>query len=215
MSRLEAPRRLSRCRAVVRAATVALVAVGLLAACGVPLDREPQALSRDNVPYDLLEQATTTTSSTTTLAVPTVDVPVYFVLNGRLVEVQRPVTQTPSVNKAVSALLRGPGDDEEGAGLRTALSPDLEVEVGRVEQGVVTIDLGAEFSKLPREEQPLVLAQLVWTATGITGVTAARFTLDGKDIDALLPDASLAPGPVGREAYAAIGPNAPPPSPSP
>lgn len=184
---------------------VALVVVlAVPSGCGVPLDREPQALSPEGVPYNLLEQATTTTSTSTTLPVPTVDVPVYFVLRGRLVEVQRGVTQSPSVNKAINALLLGPDDAEETAGVRSAIPPELDVEVGRVEQGVVTVDLGSEFSGLPREEQRLVHAQLVWTATGIAGVTAVRFTLEGDDQEVVLPDASIATGPVGREAFASL-----------
>lgn len=189
-----------------------VVVLGTLVGCGVPIDGEPQVISADDVPYNLLEQAPTSTTSTTTLPVPTVEVPVYFVRNSRLVEVLRGVTQSPNVSKAVKALLDGPGEQEEGAGLRTAIPPELKVEVGRVEQEVVTIDLGSEFTKLSRDEQPLALAQLVWTATGINGVTGARFTLGGKDIEVVLPDASLATGPVGRDAYAALGPNAPPAS---
>ncbi|MGI8792448.1 MAG: GerMN domain-containing protein [Acidimicrobiales bacterium] len=188
-----------------------VAAMVVLVGCGVPLDREPRTLAADKVPYQLLEQATTTTSTTTSLAVPTVDVPVYFVLNSRLVEVIRKITQSPSVNKAVNALLNGPEDTEEATGLRTAVSPNLKVEVGKLEAGVVTINLGSEFSKLPRDEQQLALAQLVWTATGIGGVSGVVFTLEGKDIEVVLPDASLASGPVNRGSFAAVGPSAPPP----
>ena len=192
--------------AVHRWLTTAALVVAVLggSACGVPLDREPQALSPEGVPYNLLEQATTTTSSTTTLQVLTVDVPVYFVLRNRLVEVQRPVTQSPSVNKAINALLNGPDDAEQAAGIRSPIPPELEIEVGRVEQGVATVDLGADFSSLPREEQRLVHAQLVWTATGIAGVQAVRFTLDGENQDVVLPDATIAVGPVDRTAFAAL-----------
>lgn len=192
-------------------AIVAPVMAIVLAGCGVPIDRQPHAISPDKVPYNLLERATTTTSSTTTLQVPTVDVPVYFVRNSRLVEATRAVTQSPSVNKAVNALLAGPSVSEENAGVRTALSPGIKVEVGRVEQGVVSINLGTEFSKLAQQEQLLALAQLVWTATGIQGVTGVQFSLDGEAIGVPLPDGVVVTGPVNRDAYAAIGPNAPPP----
>lgn len=193
------------------ATVVALAGLGLMGGCGVSVDRQPRTIAADKVPYQLLEQAPTTTSSTTPLAVPSIDVPVYYVLNGRLVEVPRQVTQSPSVTKAVIALLLGPGPDEEAAGLRTAITPTITIEVGTLEQGVVTMDLSSDFSKLPRDEQQLALAQLVWTATGIGGVTGALFTLDGKNIEVVLPDATLATGPVGREAFAALGPGAPSP----
>lgn len=191
-----------------RVAVAAVICAVVASACGVPAEDSPRAISEDAVQYDLLQPRVTTSTTDTTLAVASVDVPVYLVRSGerRLVEVSRTVTQSPTVNKAINALLDGPTEGEIEAGYRTSINPNAEIEVGQVEEGTVRIDLSDEFGDVPPEEQLLALAQLVYTATAITGVSGVRFTRAGEPIEVPLPEGTGAVGPVGREAFESLGP---------
>lgn len=192
-----------------RSARAVLGLLALLAlvvgACGVPADPAPRVLSAGDIPYGLLEDAPPPTVAPTTPAVPTAPVFVYFVKGERMFPVVRQVNADPSVAKALTALLFGPQEDEAVDGVRSAISPTAAIQARALDPATYLVDLSSEFAQGSVSEQILGLAQVVWTATAIPGVTGVRFTLNGAPIQVPTPTGSTG-DPVGREAFAEVAP---------
>ena len=173
--------------------------------CGVRSDPAPRALSARDVPYGLLEEAPPTTLATRVPSVPTEGVNVYLVNGDRMVPAIRQVNAPASVAKALTALLFGPVEDEAAAGIRSAISPTAGIQARSVDPATYVVDLSAEFAQGSVSEQILGLAQVVWTATDVPGITGVRFTLNGAPIQVPTPTGSTA-DPVGRDAFAELAP---------
>lgn len=195
--------------------TEVLAAVALLtaavAACGVQADRNPQNLSAEDVPYALLEAATSTSTSTTVPGAPKAAVSIFLVAGDRLHPVARQVTEPPTVAKALSVLLAGPEEDEVVAGLRSAINPAASLVPSRLDPATLSVDLSTEFVQGPTSEQVLGLAQIVFTVTEITGVTGVRFSLEGAPIQVPTPSGTTS-SPLGREAFSDLAPVPPDPA---
>lgn len=192
-------------RLLVLASVAVAIAAG--AACGVRSDAGPRALPADEVPFGLLDEASSTTNTAApTPAVPTAPVLVYFVNGGRMFAVVRQVNAPPTVPKSLTALVFGPQEDEVAAGLRSAINPTATVQARAVDPATVLVDLSPEFVQGPTSEQVLGLAQIVYTATGVAGVTGVRFTLNGAPVEVPTPSGSLTAQPIGRDAFAEFAP---------
>lgn len=193
-----------RRRSPVGLVVLVLVAV-LVGGCGVRTESVPRNLSTGDVPYGLLEEAPPTTVTPSAPSVATAPVNVYFVRGERMYPVVRQVNAPASVAKALTALLFGPQEDEATAGVRSAIGPTAAIQARTVDPATYLVDLSSEFAQGSVSEQVIGLAQVVWTATDIPGVTGVRFTLDGLPIQVPTPTGSTG-GPVGREAFAELGP---------
>ena len=187
---------------------VALVLVLLsTAGCGVRSDTTARDLSAGRVPYGLLDDTPTTTStSTPTPSVPRADVNVYFVREDRMVRQVRQVNAPATVAKALTALLFGVQEDELAAELRSAIDPTASLQARAIDPATYQVDLSAEFNKGPSSEQVLALAQIVFTATALPGVTGVRFSLNGVPIEVPTGSGSLTSEPVGPEAFVEFAP---------
>ncbi len=194
-------------RSVRRLATRALlVAVVIVSgACGVRDDSRPRGLATADVPYGLLEEAPPTTLPPRTPTVPVVPVNVYFVRGERMFRAVRPVNAPASVAKALTALLFGPEEAEAVQGVRSAIDPTAAVQARALDGGTYLVDLSFEFAQGSATEQALGLAQIVYTATDVPGVTGVRFSLNGAPIQ--VPTLAGSTGdPVGRDAFAHLAP---------
>lgn len=187
------------------ALVVGVVLLGLGTGCGVRSDPAPRALSAGDVPYGLLEEAPPTTVASRPPSVPTEGVNVYLVEGDRMVPAVRQVNAPASVAKALTALLFGPVEDEAAAGIRSAISPTAGLQARSVDPATYVVDLSAEFAQGSVSEQILGLAQVVWTATDIPGITGVQFTLNGAPIQVPTPTGSTG-DPVGRDAFAELAP---------
>lgn len=186
-------------------ALAALLALALgVAACGVPEDDEPRALSERGVPFGLLSPATTQTTSP--IAQPAASAVVYLVRENRLLPVQRQVRVPVSAGRLLDALLEGPTQDEAAAGFRTAISSEARVRDVTAAAGVVTIELSREFVEVSGQDQILALAQIVFTATETDAAGAVRFRLDGEPVEVPRADGTLTSAPLTRADYAALAP---------
>ncbi|MGD0379342.1 MAG: GerMN domain-containing protein [Acidimicrobiales bacterium] len=193
-----------------RRAVTALVACGVLAGlagCGVPVDREPAALSRHGIPFNLLAPTQSTTTPPTTPS--PIEVPVQIFLlgpTGHLVSVSRDVSVSPpDLATVLRALLAGPTDTESAAGLQSALTTQTTVLGANIAGGTATVNLGGTFGQLVGPPQIQAVAQVVFTASALPGVTGVTFELSGQPVE--VPVASGAQVPLATTAqFAALAP---------
>jgi spore germination protein GerM len=125
---------------------------------------------------------------------------VYFVQEEHLTAVERDVPAT--LSGAIRSVLQGPRATELASGLRSAIPAGTTLSAVDLSDGTATIDLSDDFRSVVGPEQVLALAQLVYSATEITGVSLVRFSIEGDPIDAARGDGSLSSTAVGRSDYA-------------
>ncbi len=181
---------------------VIVAALAALAACGVPADDSPRAIGSGRLPPDLLEPVSTT---------PTTDpvggertVLVYF-LDGAVVRsVTREVaSRTPEA--ALGALVAGV-TPEDPPGLSTAIPDGLRVaQVQRIDNTLV-VELSAEIGDIGAQLQQAAFAQIVYTATELSGVEGVRFRVGDRDLP-VLTDAGAKTEPVGRGDFRSLRPS--------
>jgi hypothetical protein len=182
------------------------VVVGL-AGCGVPVDSQPTALSRSHIPFDLL--APTQSTTTVTTAPSPIEVPVQIFLigpTGHLVAVARDVSVSPpDLATVLRALVAGPTDPESAEGLQSAVTAQTTVLGANIAGGIATVNLGGTFGQLVGPPQIQAVAQVVFTASALPGVTGVTFELMGQSVQ--VPVASGAQVPVANTSqFAALAP---------
>jgi hypothetical protein len=182
----------------------------LLAGCGVPTEAQPR-------PLPTQADRPSATSIPTPLPTSAVEaVTLWFVREGQLVPAQRTTEEPLGSQDLIDLLVAGPTNEEEAAGLRSAVvsvvtrEPLVETAVSRgvavepLPRGTVAIVLAPEFTDLLASEQVLVLGEVVTTLT--VGPVAGLVFVDenGQPLGVPLPDGRLQNGPVGRLDYASL-----------
>jgi hypothetical protein len=175
---------------------LALTATVALAGCGIPVDRSPSALPRKGVPFGLLQPSPP--SSTTTSVASPVESPVHIFLlasSGHLVAVTRQVpTASESLATVLGALVKGPTNTEAATGLASdvpSATVVLGADIGTDE--VATVNLGGTFGQLVGQAQIVAVAQIVFTAAALPGVSGVSFELAGKAADVPVANGALVP----------------------
>ncbi len=184
-----------------RAVLVVAVAALALAACGVPTDGSPHAVSNDDLPDSLRPgQATTTTS----VEVQQEIVSIYLIRGNKLVRALDTVAEPAELLAVLDLLQRGPTEAQAQAGDRSALTGlDLIRQVG-TSGSTVTIDLDPAFVDTPSTDQILALAQLVLTATARPGLVSVRLTVNGQPTQVPRGDGTLTTKLLTRPDYLAL-----------
>ena len=185
--------------------SVALVVAGTaVAGCGVTTNPNPRALSRDNVPSDLLAPRASSPTVTTDAPEPAASAVAQIYLLGpafRLVAVDRKVPAPVSLDAVLRALLRGPSEGEGPAGYTTVINRQTRLRSAQVVDGIATIDLSSEFASAGVQEQILALAQFVYTATGVAGVRGVTFAVEGTTVQVPTQDGTGTRAPLTRQEY--------------
>lgn len=178
-----------------------------LTGCGVPVDSAPRAIPPGVVPPALL--ATGPTVVPPSPAPPPHDAApaeVFFLADGHLYPVARYVLRPPTLAEVLAALDAGPDAFELRQGVTSALGTDASLQVIGIHDGVATIELDPSFGAISGEQAVELLAQTVYTATGVPGVHAVQFEYEGAPVLAVLPNFQLVSTPVSRQDYAALAP---------
>jgi hypothetical protein len=173
---------------------VFLLAVLLLAACGVPVDKSPRDLGRSQVVSGSDAPAPDRFG-------PAVE-RLYLVHDGKLVRVVRrtPAPRTPS--QMVEDLVAGPTRAEQQDGLTSALS-QMRVGSTVVTQRRAAVEIGAPAVPGARSDEVLAYAQIVCTLTSQGAeVGTVSFTRDGQTLAVPRGDGALSPGPLTIADYA-------------
>jgi len=185
---------------------VAALALGL-GACGIPTASSPSPIAKSDVPYHLLDPATTTT--TVPGAPPAVGVPELIFLvapTGHLVAATREVAVPASLTQVVGALLAGPTATEAAEGIQSFLNrTGVQVTLSPT-GGVATVNFTSDPILVVGPDQTLAIAQVVYTVTQQPGVTGATFDIAGKAIEVPTAAGAQVPGPVTRADYAPQAP---------
>jgi lipoprotein-anchoring transpeptidase ErfK/SrfK len=104
-----------------------------------------------------------------------------FLLQGENLKALPRQLSSSTVKAAVGALLKGPTATEKKSDVRSQIPVGTKLRGTTVKGGVATIDLNRAFVEgTNRSSLVARLTQLVWTATGIKGVTGVRLWIDGK-----------------------------------
>ncbi|MHB8328838.1 MAG: GerMN domain-containing protein [Acidimicrobiales bacterium] len=171
-----------------------LLLPAVVSGCGIPVDQGPTALPRSGVPFGLLEPSASTTTSTTIPAPVEVSV-VIFIMGpgGHLVGVSRDVPFPAPLTTILGALVDGPTNAEAAAGLQSAIPAQTAVLSAAVTAGVATVDLGGTFGQLVGQAQIEAVAQIVFTATALPGVTGVAFALSGQPVEVPVANGAQVP----------------------
>jgi spore germination protein GerM len=179
--------------------TLAVVTLGV-AGCGIPTDDSPRAISRENVPDDVVDNASEATASQST-----VGARIYLVQSPddpRLVLVDRRVpagspAAGPDPAAVLETLLTATADPEERADGITNLIPQDTRLASQPEmaRGTLVVDLTSEIFNVEGENQRAAFGQIVCTANALDGVHFVRFLVDGEPTEVQV-DSGATGGPV-------------------
>jgi hypothetical protein len=137
-------------------------------------------------------------------------VTVFFVRGADLTPVQRRTTAATTA-AALDQLVEGPTRTEAAGGIRTALAPEVVGVDVEPSDGVTTVSVTRGFTGLSGGNQLLAVAQVVWTLTDLSTVTAVRFAVEGTPVE-VPTDEGLTDRPVARDDYRSVAPAEPPAS---
>lgn len=196
-----------RRRLVAAATALALLAGG----CGLSVDDQPQKLSAEEVPFDLLAPQPTSTTTSTTVPAATRTMEVFLVdREGRLTAVERRLPTPVTVKELIDALLAGATDDEAEAGLRSVIPSETRLlGVGRREDGrTVVLDFSAEPGFPQGGEGITAIAQVVFTASQLEGISGVTFAFGGVPTEVPRGDGSITSAPLFRRDFPARDPAA-------
>ena len=173
-------------RALSRWLRVPLACIMALTGCGLPTDETPSGIDvpagvfpeRDDQPVDGVAPDIPTSSLHA----------VYFLRDGLLVELQRPLAAPVFLDAPLNNLLAGPTPAEAENGLESAIPAGTEVvDVQLLRNNVVSIHLNEVFFEVEGAQRIRAVAQLVLTASALARDSqGVLFYLDG--VAQSLPD---------------------------
>ena len=165
------------------------------AGCGLPSDEGANELSPDDVPFDLLAPASTTVPDTPREGATQI-VNLYFQNDERLIAVPAEVeaAEDPTVfdpQVAVTELLEGTSGLGVPAGVRSAIPSGTRLLGAQTSGDTVTLNLSDDLSGVESNGLVFAIAQLVYTAAGISaespdGTYQIVIQIDGETIS--VPD---------------------------
>jgi spore germination protein GerM len=146
----------------------------LLAACSIQPDTAPRVIpAADRAPLDpLTPEGGEAAGSTRVFLVKESD-------DGQpqLRSVLRSVQATPTA--VMQELLKGPNPEEEHTGVTTALPRGLSLRSAGTGAGVMTVDVTGQLLDEQTPQLLLGIAQIVFTASELSGVRAVRVRVNG------------------------------------
>ena len=157
-----------------------LVAALLLVACGSDSKSSSSSSSASSSPSST--SSSSSGSSASSSGGPTTTVKVYFLRDEKVGPAGRAVAQTQTPAKAaMEELLKGPTGQDQSAGLSTTIPTGTKLNSVSIDQGTATVDLSKEFgSGGGSTSMQGRVAQVVYTLTQFSTVSAVNFELDGQ-----------------------------------
>lgn len=190
-----------------RLLAVLVLALGALAACGVPTGGAPTTIAPSQVPYGLAQPTPSAATATTTPA--SVGKPRIYLVDpaGGLVARGREIAGS-TVRERLAALLdslaAGPTSGEKQDQLATALPPDVKLFVKDIAGSTATIELGGSSDAPSGKASRRAVGQIVLTATSLTEVSSVLLTHDGSPVEAPLPGGEITSAPLTASDYSPL-----------
>lgn len=156
-----------------------LIMALMVTACGSK-DSTKTATATTEATTVVTEQSTTTTTAppAETDAEAAVAITPYFMRDGRIGAGHQRVVQGPAVARAsIEALLEGPDEIDELAGLNTAVVKGVTLMSLEIADGVATVGFNRAFETADTRPQ---VAQVVFTLTQFATVDKVQFLIDGE-----------------------------------
>lgn len=188
------PRRLAGAVAV-------LVAAG---ACALGTETQPRTLAPGDVPFGLLESPSSLAPVPTEPGRQTTRVTLFLIRQGKLVPTTRLLPAPATTPAVLQLLLQGPTEAEARDGLQSAISPGTQLLDVRVEGAVAHVNLSAGFVESRTQDQTAAVAQIVFTAAGMPGVSGVAFSLAGRPVEVPAADNTLRRGTLTPADYASL-----------
>ena len=179
---------------------VAALAVGL-GACGISSQDQADRIDPKTVPFDLLDEGTSTTKPADAGRRTTV----YLLSKDRMVPVERTVPTDADLADLLEQLVSGPSKQERSLGITSAVTAGTIGSVS-AKRGVAEVDLTSSFGDVRPADQLFALAQIVYTLTGQPGIGAVQFSVEGERVDVPLADGTRTDGPLARDDLASVEP---------
>ncbi len=163
-----------------RAVALALLAVAVTA-CGIETDDAPRRLAVSTT--TTVPRPTTTSGNTATA--------LFVTRGGTVVPVTRELPDQQA-RTVLDALVRLRPPDVGVRGATNAIPTGTEV-LGTTRAadrtgGTLSVDLSSRFDRVVGPSRQLAVAQLVMTATGLTGVGKVRFSIEGTPVTVPTPE---------------------------
>ncbi len=178
----------------------------LLTACGVGPESAPRAL-----PVGADQEAAPAEKGNRAGVIEAL----WFVVDDHLVPVNRTTESPPTDEDKIRSLEAGPTASEAAQGMRTALTPvlpDQPLVATAESQGIPVavqpeqsaVALNTAFSRLPSQEQLLVLGQVVLTLSDSPGSSIVFVDEEGTPVGVPLPSGRLTSEPVTAADFAPL-----------
>lgn len=176
----------------------AVCAAALLSACGVPVDRDASPVPAEDVPYELLDETTTSQVATNAQGG---DTSICLTAESKVLALPRSRDGEPPLDSLLAVVVAGPTEGEATLGIRSALTGDEPVISVTRQGGDAEVELGADFTDLPADQQLLAVAQVTCALTAQPGVQRVSFLFEERQIEVPVQGGSLVARPVTREDY--------------
>ena len=180
-------------------ALLAAVLLTVVAACGVPAEDRPRAVTPPPGPFPYT--ATAAPSAAETGAVTEV---LYFTRDDRLIPAIRRIDQVPPVDVQLRDLLAGPTPSERDDGLTSALPGALSNAVVELVDGQARVTVAETGADTGRSDELLAYGQIVCTLGARPDVEAVIFLRDRVPLRVPRADLSLSSDPLTAADYAAL-----------
>lgn len=190
---------------------VVVVALSVLAGCGLPSEERTQVVEDASVPYDLLREGEATPSGPSEDPAVPREVPVVFwlgpdeLLVPSAVDVSCDGSPDDVVRDVLAALAGAPSTTQRDSGLASAIPSTARLRLVRVDEGLAEVDLDP-VAIGDAERLPLAVGQVVLSVTSAPGVDAVELVTSGQAVDVPLPGGALATGAVTADDYAVLLP---------
>ncbi len=187
-----------------------LLASALLAACGGPsVASSPQPTATVTVTATPSEAPPSEASPSAAPTPETTTLSLYFLRGEKLGVAERRVEKTTMpATAAMKALLAGPSDTEQDAGLGSAVPADTRLLGLSIDDGIARVDLSSDFgSGGDSLSMRARVAQVVYTMTRFRTVRAVEFLIEGTPVETLDGEDVPIDGPQRRLRWRSFEPN--------
>jgi hypothetical protein len=188
--------------------TVMSASLAMLGACGLPTSSTPVEVPQAEVPYGLLESATTSPSPTASPGGALSAATMYLAdAQQQLVAVPVQIPSGPAAPMLQSLLDRlavGPSERERARGLVTDLGPGSTIVVRNLSAGTADLELQSTNQDPSPSKLPIAVGQIVLTATSIVGIDRVVFVRDGTVLPVPGPDGSRTVDPLTSASYTSL-----------